>query len=569
MNMRGENREEEAQTSQKHGGWITFPFIIGSFACMTLATGGWLANLIVYLINEYNIDSIDATLIFNVVSGCLCVFPVLGAVLADSFFGSFSVIAISSFISLLGMISLTLTATIHSLRPQPPCDHNGSITCSSSPSKLQYTILYSSIVLACLGSGGSRFTAATFGANQYDTIKDQNIFFNWFFVTLYAGFLASSTAIVYIQDNVSWGWGFGIGLAANVIALAIFFLGNRFYRLDKPRGSPFTALTRVLVATARKRLARVPSTAGNDDGCYYYGEDHHLGKLVVDGELTESFRCLNRAALITQGDVHLDGTIAKPWRLCKVQEVEDFKTLLKIFPLWSTSIFLSVPIAIQGSLTILQALTMDRHLGPNFKIPAGSFSVIIFISTTISLTLIDRFVYPIWQKMIGRMPRPLERVGLGHVLNFLSMVVSALVESKRLKIAHAHHLQGQVVAVLPISALWLFPQLVLVGIGEAFHFPGQVGLYYQEFPTSLRSTATAMISLVIAVAYYLSTGLIDLLHRITKWLPDDINQGRLDNVYWMVSVIGVINFGYYLVCARCYKYQNVENDVKDNSITQG
>ncbi|KAL0533769.1 hypothetical protein IC582_027814 [Cucumis melo] len=174
---------------------------------------------------------------------------------------------------------------------------------------------------------------------------------------------------------------------------------------------------------------------------------------------------------------------------------------------------------------------MDRHLGSNFKIPAGSFSVIIFISTTISLTLVDRFLYPIWQKLIGRMSRPLECIGLGHVLNFISMVMSALVESKRLKIAHAHLLQGQVEAIVPISALWLFPQLVLVGMGVAFHFPGQVGLYYQEFPASLCSTATAMISLVIAIAYYLSSSLIDLLHKVTKWLPNDINQGRLDNVY--------------------------------------
>lgn len=149
-------------------------------------------------------------------------------------------------------------------------------------------------------------------------------------------------------------------------------------------------------------------------------------------------------------------------------------------------------------------------------------------------------------------------------------MVSALVESKRLKVAHAHahHLDGQPEAIVPMSALWLFPQLVLVGIGEAFHFPGQVGLYYQEFPTSLRSTATAMISLVIAISYYLGTALIDLLHKVTKWLPDDINQGRLDNVYWLVSVIGVINFGYYLVCATWYKYQNVEIVVEDDSITE-
>ncbi len=63
-------------------------------------------------------------------------------------------------------------------------------------------------------------------------------------------------------------------------------------------------------------------------------------------------------------------------------------------------IFLSIPVAIQGSLTILQALTMDRHLGPNFKIPAGSMVVIPTISTFISLTLIGRFLCPLWLKLI-------------------------------------------------------------------------------------------------------------------------------------------------------------------------
>lgn len=65
------------------------------------------------------------------------------------------------------------------------------------------------------------------------------------------------------------------------------------------------------------------------------------------------------------------------------------------------------------------------------------------------------------------------RIGLGHVLSVLSMAVSAVVESKRLNIA-----QDQSGAIIPMHVLWLFPQLVLVGIGEAFHFPGQISLYY-------------------------------------------------------------------------------------------
>lgn len=132
------------------------------------------------------------------------------------------------------------------------------------------------------------------------------------------------------------------------------------------------------------------------------------------------------------------------------------------------------------------------------------------------------------------------------MLNVFGMVVSALVESKRLKI-EKHH--GQ------MSVLWLFPQLVLVGIGEAFHFPGQVAFYYQQFPESLKSVSTAMVSMIIGIALYLSTAIINQVSRSTDWLPDDINYGRVDNVYWMLVLFGGINFGYYLLCSTLYKYE--------------
>ncbi|TYK02889.1 protein NRT1/ PTR FAMILY 2.7-like [Cucumis melo var. makuwa] len=59
-------------------------------------------------------------------------------------------------------------------------------------------------------------------------------------------------------------------------SLAIFLIGKRFYRLDKTIGSPFTALARVLVSNALKRLDWAPSTMGRDNGCYYQGKDLHL-----------------------------------------------------------------------------------------------------------------------------------------------------------------------------------------------------------------------------------------------------------------------------------------------------
>ncbi|KAM5583921.1 protein NRT1/ PTR FAMILY 2.7-like [Rosa sericea] len=543
----GESQIISSDSSSRRGGWITFPFIIGAIIGLSLAVGGWLSNLIVFLIQEFNVKSIDAAQIANVVNGSSSFFPVIGAIIADSFFGPFLVISISSCISLLGIVFLALTAIFDSLKPQPCLI--GSEICQPT-STLQYTILYTGIALASIGLGGTRFTLATMGANQLDKPKNQATFFNWYFIGIYSASTVALTFIVYIEDNVGYKWGFGLAVAANVIGLAIFLSGTRFYHFNKPQGSPFVGLARVIVATTWKRNLQLSSES--KDYCYY----EHEG--VTDRVATtpsRSFSFLNRAAQKAEGDIKPDGTIAKPWRLCTVQQVEDFKTLIRIMPLWSTSIFLGTPIGIQGSLTILQALTMDRHLGPHFQISAGSVIVVILISSIIFLALIDRLLCPMWKKLTGHFPTPLQRIGLGHVLNVFAMAVSALVESKRLKISQDH--PGA--TTVPMLALWLFPQLVLVGVGEAFHFPGQVSLYYQEFPSSLKSTATAMISLVIGIAFYLGTGLINLVQRVTRWLPDNINDGKLENVYWMLVVIGVVNFGYYLVCAKLYKYQNVQD----------
>ena len=181
-----------------------------------------------------------------------------------------------------GIILLTLTSALDSLRPQP-CD-NGSSLCTP-PSKLQYAILYTSLALACIGSGGTRFTIATMGANQFNNPKDQGIFFNWFFFTFYIGSVVSGTAIVYIQGNVSWKWGFGLCAIANFIGLAFLLLGNRFYFHDKPQGSPFTGIVRVIIATIQKWKLQHSSKIED----YYYGHDG-ITEIAATATPRKSFR---------------------------------------------------------------------------------------------------------------------------------------------------------------------------------------------------------------------------------------------------------------------------------------
>jgi hypothetical protein len=66
-----------------------------------VATSGALSNLVVYLIKKYNVPSVDAAQISNIIAGCISLAPVAGAIVADAFFGCYPVVAVSMAFSVL------------------------------------------------------------------------------------------------------------------------------------------------------------------------------------------------------------------------------------------------------------------------------------------------------------------------------------------------------------------------------------------------------------------------------------------------------------------------------------
>ncbi|KAL4634436.1 hypothetical protein ACB092_04G199400 [Castanea dentata] len=100
-----DGRETQLSSSgTKCGGWITFPFIIGAVAGFILGGGGWISNLMVYLIQVFNVKNINAAQISNIVSGSTKLLPVIGEIVSDFFFGTFSVAVVFTCISLLVII---------------------------------------------------------------------------------------------------------------------------------------------------------------------------------------------------------------------------------------------------------------------------------------------------------------------------------------------------------------------------------------------------------------------------------------------------------------------------------
>ncbi|EXB83507.1 putative peptide transporter [Morus notabilis] len=157
--------------------------------------------------------------------------------------------------------------------------------------------------------------------------------------------------------------------------------------------------------------------------------------LSLPGEDFEGW-FLNKACIIRnpEKDLTSEGLSSQPWSLCTVKQVEELKSLLKILPIWSTGIFIAATIS-QHSLYLIQANATNRHVTPQFQIPAGSFVVFTILTMILTIAVYDRAIDPILSRHT-RQPRGLtfkQRMGIGLAISCLATTVAALVESKRRK----------------------------------------------------------------------------------------------------------------------------------------
>ncbi|CAJ1931675.1 unnamed protein product [Sphenostylis stenocarpa] len=556
---------------KKPGGWKAMPFILGNETFERLAAFGLLANFMVYLTRELHLDQVYASNILNIWSGVTNFFPLIGAFISDAYAGRYRTIAFASFSSLLGMVVVTLTAWLPELHPPPCTPQQQALNQCVRISTPHLGVLFAGLILLSIGSAGIRPCSIPFGVDQFDPNTDEgkkgiNSFFNWYYTTFSVVLLITQTVVVYIQDTISWKIGFAIPTLCMLCSIILFFVGTRIYVHVKPEGSIFSSIAQVLVAAYRKRKVEVPSE--KRDGVFYdppLDKTHGLSKLP----LTNQFRALNKAAVIMEGELNPDGSVVNKWELVSIRQVEEVKCLAKIFPIWAAGIIGQTSIAQQGTFTVSQALKMDRHLGPKFQIPAGSLGVISFITVGVWVPFYDRIMVPALRRVTKHEGgiTLLQRIGIGMVFSVLSMVAAALVEKVRRDMANANPTP---LGIAPMSVLWLVPQLVLMGLCEAFNAIGQIEFFNKQFPEHMRSIANAFFSCSFAGASYVSSALVNTVHHATRthshpdWLTNDINYGRLDYFYYLVAGIGVLNFIYFLFVAQRYQYKAI-GDLQDKA----
>ncbi|KAK7314182.1 hypothetical protein VNO77_39394 [Canavalia gladiata] len=532
------------------GGWHAAIFIIFVEVAERFAYQGLASNLITYLTNVLNEPITKAAKDVNTWVGASSLFPLLGGFIADSYLGRFNTILLSSLIYLAGMIFLTLSVSV-----------------------LRHTwLFFLALYVLAIGDGGHKPCVQTFAADQFDEDtpeeKDaKSSFFNWWYLGIVAGSTSSVFVVIYLQDNVGWGVGLGVLSGVLALALALFLLGIKRYRKESPAGSPFTRLAQVFVAASRKW--RVHDTLLHNNYCYEEEEHHEPHLLHLQPKIhtllhTHQYRFLDKAAIIDDNDAK--SKTRDPWRLCSVTQVEEVKLVIRLIPIWLSCLMFTVVQAQVHTYFIKQGATMIRSIGPHFQIPPASLQGLVGLTILFAVPFYDRVFVPLARKFTGQHNgiTVLQRIGVGLFLSIINMIVSAIVETKRVGVARDHGLIDDPKAVLPMSIWWLLPQYMITGISDAFTIVGLQELFYDQMPEALRSLGAAAYISIVGVGSFVGNAIIVIVEGITsragnKWLEgNNLNRAHLDYFYWVLAGLSALNLCVYVWLAKFHVYKKID-----------
>ncbi|KAK6782241.1 hypothetical protein RDI58_020037 [Solanum bulbocastanum] len=537
----------------KTGGWLSNAFIVGIEVSERLSTMGIAVNLGTYLIGTMHLPSATSAKIVSDFMGTSFLLCLLGGVIADSFLGRYRTIAIFAIIQTLGTGILAISTKLPQLQPTP-CNVHYSIksTNCEQATTSQMSVLYISLYLMALGTGGLKSSVSGFCTDQFDETDEKEktqltLFFNWFFFFITLGTLLAVTVLVFIRDEVCRSWGYGICSFSMLVAILMFLSGTKRYRYKKTMKSPIAQLLQVLIAAIRKRRLQLPK---ND--CFLYEDNSDSSRISH----TDQFRILDKAAIMTKEDYECISSLThNPWRISSVTKVEEVKMIIRLLPIWTTTILFWTAYAQLVTFSVEQASTMERSIA-NFRIPAASLTAFFVSAILISLATYDRLIVPFLKKWTTKSGfTSLQKIGIGLFLSSLGMGVASIIEVKRLSIAKANEETSN---ILPISVFLLIPQFFLVGAGVGFMYTGQLDLFITQSPKGMKTMSTGLFLTTMALGFFFSSLLVSIVKKATTtninngWVGESINKGRLDCFYGLLAILIFIDFGFYVLCASCY-----------------
>lgn len=246
-------------------------------------------------------------------------------------------------------------------------------------------------------------------------------------------------------------------------------------------------------------------------------------------------------------------------------QVEEVKILIKLIPIPACTIMLSLILTEFLTLSVQQAYTMNTYMG-HLKLPVTCMPVFPGLSIFLILCFYYSTFVPLSRRITGHPhgASQLQRVGIGLAVSILSVAWAAIFERYRRNYAIQHGYEGMFLTAMPnLSAFWLLIQYCLIGIAEVFCLVGLLEFLYEEAPDAMKSIGSAYAAIAGGLGCFVATILNSIVKSTTgkdeigipSWLSQNINTGKFDRLYWLLTALSVINLCIFLYAAKRYKYR--------------
>jgi len=367
-----EEMEEEKPSQGKFP--LHIGFILGNEFCERYSYYGMRTILIFFLTSYLGWNDDTGTAVYHAFTVLAYLFPLAGAMIADSWWGKYHTILWLSIVYAIGLVLLVM----------------GSI--GPIGDLLTHKILSSiGLFVIAVGTGGIKPCVSAFGGDQFKAHQDgyRRSFFSLFYFAINAGSLVSTFVSPIIRDEVKcfdeecYAVAFGIPAALMVVAIIAFALGTPWYTRFAPSGNVFA----------------------------------------------QSCVCIYEAIS------NRDGTKKDHWLEHAENGTRERKTLIRDLKYVMRVLIMYIPLPLfwalfdqQGSRWTLMAQQMNGYIGALHLLP----DQMQIVNPLLIVTLIPIFevtLYPCL-KAIKFNFSPLRRMGTGMFFAGIAFIVAALIQQK-------------------------------------------------------------------------------------------------------------------------------------------
>lgn len=482
--------------------------------CERLTYYSVTANVVLFCTNTLKLESTTAATVSLVFSGTVFIIPVIGGYIADTLAGKYNTILGSGLIYVLGLFLLPTSAFDYT--DFFGTDDDGvPFDLSTSMRRVYY---FMGLVFVAIGTGGIKANVGPFGAQQVEDLGPEAVqsFFNWFYWFINAGSFIAFLGVAYIQQNVSFSLGYLIPFISMIVALVIFVAVKSKYKQTPPGGSIIVDSLGVCCDAGCRKFDNARKSNGGK-----YPDDFVTGVIAV----------------------------------------------LRVIPVFLLIILYWAIYSQMQSTFFLQGERMDAKLG-SVIMPIAVLNVFNTIIILILIPIMDKVVYPFLAKY-NRSPTHLQRIGLGFVLSALSVLVAGILEIYRKKDIEENgviqqQLSGDTFNASSISIFAQVPQFALVGASEVFASVSGLEFAYSQAPSFMQGLVMGLFLMTSGIGNYVSEAILEIVKEATgadppdAWFPEEMNDGKTENLFFMLAALMAVNTLVFVVVAYFYKYKAPE-----------